>query len=127
MGDDTGFSNAGTVGEYFTYGCFDSVNITRKFFCKDECNKEEDILVETEENTAQNDRYIIEYFEGSPYGLYVTITQLKKSDTGWYRCGYGRASSPDSSETFEIFVVDGEFYISFSVHILFNEYQVLNG
>ena len=94
-----------------TRGCIDSVNVSRKFFCKDECNKEEDILVETEENRAQNDRYSVEYIEGSVSGLYVTITQLKKSDTGRYRCGYGRASSPDSSNTFRILVVDGEFYI----------------
>ena len=94
-----------------TRGCFNTVYGSRKFFCKDECKKEEDILVETEENRAQNGRYSIEYTQGSAFGLYVTITQLKKSDTGRYRCGYGRASSPDSSETFQIFVVDGEFYI----------------
>ena len=93
-----------------TRGCFNTVYGSRKFFCKDECKKEEDILVETEENRAQNGRYSIEYREGSVFGLSVTITQLKKSDTGWYRCGYGRALSPDSSNTFRIFVVDGEFY-----------------
>ncbi|XP_067449610.1 uncharacterized protein [Thunnus thynnus] len=89
-----------------TYPCIDTVYGSRKFFCKDKCKKEEDILVETEENRAQNGRYSIEYREGSVFGLSVTITQLKKSDTGWYRCGYGRASSPDSSYMFPIFVVD---------------------
>ncbi|XP_067449599.1 polymeric immunoglobulin receptor-like isoform X2 [Thunnus thynnus] len=106
LGQNTSFSRAENVGGSVTKGCLNTVYGSRKFFCKDECKKEEDILVETEENRAQNGRYSIEYREGSTYGLYLTITQLKKSDTGRYRCGYGRASSPDSSNTFSIFVVD---------------------
>ncbi|XP_042265591.1 polymeric immunoglobulin receptor-like [Thunnus maccoyii] len=106
LGDNTSFIRAETVGGSVTQGCLNTVYGSRKFFCKDECKKEEDILVETEENRAQNGRYCIEYTQGSVFGLYVTITQLKKSDTGRYKCGYGRASSPDSSYTFSIFVVD---------------------
>lgn len=106
LGENTRFLFVGTVGTNFTKGCLNTVNGSRKFFCKDECKKEKDILVETEGNRAQNGRYSIEYREGSVFGLYVTITQLKKSDTGRYRCGYSRASSPDSSNTFLIFVVD---------------------
>ncbi|XP_042265586.1 uncharacterized protein LOC121896026 isoform X1 [Thunnus maccoyii] len=106
LGQNTSFIRTETVGGNMTYPCIDTVYGSRKFFCKDKCKKEEDILVETEENRAQNGRYSIEYREGSTYGLSVTITQLKKSDTGWYRCGYGRASSPDSSYMFPIFVVD---------------------
>ncbi|XP_044206421.1 uncharacterized protein LOC122981752 isoform X2 [Thunnus albacares] len=106
LGDNTRFIRAGTVGGNMTRGCLDTVYGSRKFFCKDTCKKEEDILVETEENRGQNGRYSVEYRKGSVFGLYVTITQLKKSDTGWYRCGYGRALSPDSSNTFPIFVVD---------------------
>ncbi|XP_044206423.1 uncharacterized protein LOC122981752 isoform X4 [Thunnus albacares] len=106
LGQNTRFIHTGTVGGNITYGCLNTVNGSRTFFCKDKCNKTEDILVETEENRAQNGRYSIEYREGSVFGLYVTITQLNKSDTGWYRCGYGRTSSADSSDTFPIFVVD---------------------
>ncbi|XP_067449593.1 polymeric immunoglobulin receptor-like isoform X1 [Thunnus thynnus] len=109
LGQNTSFSRAENVGGSVTKGCLNTVYGSRKFFCKDECKKEEDILVETEENRAQNGRYSIEYREGSTYGLYLTITQLKKSDTGRYRCGYGRASSPDSSNTFSIFVVDDSY------------------
>ncbi|XP_044206475.1 polymeric immunoglobulin receptor-like isoform X3 [Thunnus albacares] len=109
LGQNTSFSHAVTVGGSVTKGCLNTVYGSRKFFCKDECKKEEDILVETEENRAQTGRYSIEYREGSTYGLYVTITQLKKSDTGRYRCGYGRASSPDSSNTFQIFVLDDSY------------------
>ncbi|XP_067449739.1 uncharacterized protein [Thunnus thynnus] len=106
LGDNTRFIRTETEGGNMTRGCLDTVNGSRKFFCKDKCKKEEDILVETEENRGQNGRYSVEYRKGSVFGLYVTITQLKKSDTGWYRCGYGRALSPDSSNTFPIFVVD---------------------
>ncbi|XP_044206486.1 polymeric immunoglobulin receptor-like [Thunnus albacares] len=105
LGQNTSFSRAETVGGSVTQGCSNTVYGSRKFFCKDECKKEEDILVETEENRAQNGRYNIEYREGSLFGLYVTFTQLKKSDTGRYSCGYGRALSPDSSYTFQIIVV----------------------
>ncbi|XP_067449731.1 uncharacterized protein [Thunnus thynnus] len=109
LGQNTSFSHAVTVGGSVTKGCLNTVYGSRKFFCKDKCKKEEDILVKTEENRAQNGRYSIEYREGSVYGLYVTFTQLKKSDTGRYRCGYGRASSPDSSNTFQIFVLDDSY------------------
>ncbi|XP_067449737.1 CMRF35-like molecule 5 [Thunnus thynnus] len=106
LDDNTRFIRTETEGGNMTRGCTDTVYGSRKFFCKDKCNKTEDILVETEENRAQNGRYSIEYREGSVFGLYVTITQLNKSDTGWYWCGYGRALSPNSNDTFRIFVVD---------------------
>ncbi|CAK6980114.1 uncharacterized protein LOC121896026 isoform X1 [Scomber scombrus] len=107
LGVNTRFISAETEGESVTVGCIDSVNGSRKFFCKDECKKEEDILVETAENRAQSGRYSIEYTKVSAIELlYVTITRLKKSDTGLYMCGYGRPLSPDSSYSFPIFVVD---------------------
>ncbi|XP_062283203.1 uncharacterized protein LOC133987778 [Scomber scombrus] len=106
LGVKTHFIPAGTEGGSVTRVCNAAVYGSRKFFCKDECKKEEDILVETAENRAQRGRYIIEYREGSTSGLYVTITQLEKSDTGRYKCGYGRALSPDSFDWFPIIVVD---------------------
>ncbi|XP_062283202.1 macrophage mannose receptor 1-like [Scomber scombrus] len=95
---------AETEGGNVTRVCNAAVYGSMKFFCKDECKKEEDILVETAENRALNGRYSIKYIEGS--GMYVTITQLEKSDTGRYKCGYGRALSPDSFDWFPIIVVD---------------------
>ncbi|XP_018559396.1 polymeric immunoglobulin receptor [Lates calcarifer] len=102
----SGFIQTDTEGENVTYSCIDAVNRSRIFFCKGECKKEEDILIETDKNRAQSGRYSIEYKEGSTFGLYVTITQVVKSDSGQYRCGYGRALSPDSSRTFSVIVVD---------------------
>ncbi|CAK6984394.1 polymeric immunoglobulin receptor-like isoform X3, partial [Scomber scombrus] len=104
LGVNTRFIRAVTEGGSITRGCSGTVYGSRKFFCKDECKKEEDILVETAENKNQSGRYSIEYREGS--GMYVTITQLKKSDTGRYMCGYGRPLSPYSYRWFSIIVVD---------------------
>ncbi|XP_059206088.1 uncharacterized protein LOC131985068 [Centropristis striata] len=65
-------------------------------FCKDECG-EGNILVETEEDRAQSGRYSIKYKEGfypaSDTLLYVSITDLTKSDSGRYRCGLVRTVS----------------------------------
>ncbi|XP_062283196.1 polymeric immunoglobulin receptor-like [Scomber scombrus] len=106
LGENTRFISAETEGGSITRGCNAAFYGSRKFFCKDECKKEEDILVETAENRAQSGRYSIKYTKGSAIGLYVTITQLKKSDSGRYMCGYGRPSTPDSSHWFLIIVVD---------------------
>ncbi|XP_053174202.1 uncharacterized protein LOC128357838 [Scomber japonicus] len=105
LGLNTQLIRTVTEGESVTHGCFATVNGSRKFFCKGECKKEEDILVETAANRAQSGRYSIEYTKGSAVEMSVNITQLKKSDTGWYMCGYGRPSSPDSSYSFLIFVI----------------------
>ncbi|XP_051282844.1 polymeric immunoglobulin receptor-like [Dicentrarchus labrax] len=104
LGKNTVFIRTNTEGENITYGCSDTVYGKKKFLCKGDCKTEEDILTETEENRAQNGRYSIEYKERS--GLYMTITQATKSDTGWYKCGYGRALSPDSSYKLPILVID---------------------
>lgn len=83
---------------------------SRKFFCKEEC-KAEDVLVKTDDDVAQRDRYSIKYRNGPSGGgiLSVTITRMTKSDSGRYRCGVGRNSLPDSYTDFEIRVSDGEF------------------
>ncbi|XP_027131410.1 polymeric immunoglobulin receptor-like isoform X4 [Larimichthys crocea] len=93
--DHSRFIQADTEGENITFGCTDTA-IKQKFLCKGDCTKEEDIIIETEENRAQNGRHSIEYRKGSVFGLHVTITEVTTSDTGRYRCGYGRALSPDS-------------------------------
>ncbi|CAK6980118.1 uncharacterized protein LOC128357838 [Scomber scombrus] len=106
LGVNTQSNHTVTEGESVTVGCSGTVYGSRKFFCKDECKEVEDILVETEGNRAQSGRYSIKYTKGSAIELDVTITRLKKSDTGRYKCGYGSPSSPDSSYSFPIIVVD---------------------
>ncbi|XP_071314929.1 polymeric immunoglobulin receptor-like isoform X2 [Trachinotus anak] len=101
---NSGFIRTNIEGDNLTYPCRDSVNRSRTFFCRGDCKKQEDILIETDEDSAQRGRYGIKYIEGSVFGLYATITQVVKSDSGQYRCGYGRALSPDSYHTFSVIV-----------------------
>lgn len=112
MDGNSGFIRTDTEGGEVTLGCSNTVYGTMKFFCKDECKKEEDVLIETDGNRAQSGRYSLEYKEGSTFGLSVTITQVTKSDTGHYRCGYGRALSPDSHSGLQIIVIGGEFLLT---------------
>ncbi|XP_030278802.1 uncharacterized protein LOC115584964 isoform X3 [Sparus aurata] len=102
---NTGFVRTDIEGENITFGCSGTVYSKQKFLCKDECKTEDDIIIKTGANKSKRGRYSIEYIKGSTFGLYVTITNVSKSDTGWYKCGYGRALSPDSSYTFSIFVI----------------------
>ncbi|XP_068566602.1 polymeric immunoglobulin receptor-like [Cebidichthys violaceus] len=104
---NSGFVLTETEGGEVSRACSGTVYGKHKFFCRGECNKQEDILIETDGNRAHTGRYSIEYIEGSIYGLYVTIKQVTKSDTGRYRCGYGRALSPDSYSNLPIIVIDG--------------------
>ncbi|XP_031694964.1 polymeric immunoglobulin receptor-like, partial [Anarrhichthys ocellatus] len=101
----SGFIYTTTEGENITFSCFNTVYGRHKFLCKDECNKE-DILIETDGNRTHSGRYSIEYPSAGKIRLDVTITQVTKSDTGRYRCGYGRALSPDSYYTTSIVVID---------------------
>ncbi|XP_031178783.2 polymeric immunoglobulin receptor-like [Sander lucioperca] len=101
-----------TTGGDVVVGCYFSVFRTRKYFCKEQC-EDKDILVETSDVSAQRDRYSIRYVyvRGSPPGgfVYVTISQLTRSDSGLYRCGLDRPLSRDPYREFRIVVTDGEF------------------
>ncbi|XP_039460848.1 uncharacterized protein LOC120435388 [Oreochromis aureus] len=101
----SGFFRAQTEGEEISFPCANAVNGQRKFLCKNPCEKEGNIFIDTTNDKAENGRYSIEYTKGSAFGLYATIRQLTKSDTGQYWCGYGDPLSPDSYHTENIFVV----------------------
>lgn len=99
---------------------FSSPGSFRKFLCKEKCEREK-ILIETTDVSAQSSRCSVSYEEAAAGGraaLTVSITQLEKSDTGRYRCGLGRASSPASLKEFDVVVIDGEF--------LKDEAQIIN-
>lgn len=104
----SGFIYTTTQGQSLTWGCSGTVYGDRKFFCKDQCQKQEDVLVSTDKDVAQSSRYSVHYVKGSVPGLHVGISQLTTADSGWYRCGYGNPLSPDSLHIFQILVVDGE-------------------
>ncbi|KAK9515214.1 hypothetical protein VZT92_025878 [Zoarces viviparus] len=69
-GRDTGLINAdiigrtGTEGGNITVGCIFNFSGKKKIFCKKPC-EERDILIETEDVTAQRGRYNITYEEGT--------------------------------------------------------------
>ncbi|XP_039657800.1 uncharacterized protein LOC120559833 isoform X2 [Perca fluviatilis] len=96
-----------TSGDNVVVGCFFPVSRSRKYFCKERC-EDEDILVQTSDVSAQTDRYSIEYVRGSPSRVfvYVSISQLTRSDSGLYRCGLDRRLSLDPYREFRIVVTD---------------------
>ncbi|XP_040910996.1 uncharacterized protein LOC121192975 isoform X2 [Toxotes jaculatrix] len=98
-----------TEGGSVTATCPFTLSGRRKFLCKDEC-KEKDILIETKGSAAHRGRYSIKYKDGSfpvsSPSLFVSITQLTKSDSGRYRCGLERPYLPDSYWEFEVRVTD---------------------
>nr|XP_033943571.1 fas apoptotic inhibitory molecule 3-like isoform X3 [Pseudochaenichthys georgianus] len=76
----------------------------RKLFCKEPC-EQVDMLIETSGATAQrwqNNRYSIDYKQRE---LFVSITQLTKSDSGKYWCGAG------TYKNIEIIVVDAKLVV----------------
>ncbi|XP_028437626.1 uncharacterized protein LOC114558086 [Perca flavescens] len=99
--------STGTEGGDITVRCSFTFSGYRRIFCKDEC-KNGDILIETEEDTAQRGRYSIEYKNSimSATVLYVSITKLNKSDSGRYRCRLDRSLFPTSYQEIEIRVTD---------------------
>ncbi|CAJ1055393.1 polymeric immunoglobulin receptor-like [Xyrichtys novacula] len=99
----TGVIRTEFEGEDVRSICSSSVYRQWKFLCKGECKTDEDILIETEASNTQNGRYGLEY---TNYQLYLTIKQATKSDTGKYRCGFGKALSPDSYYTFPLIVIE---------------------
>ncbi|KAK2850832.1 hypothetical protein Q5P01_007108 [Channa striata] len=102
----SGFSLAATEGKTFKRRCRDIYYRDRKFFCKDPCEKEEDILVDTRRDKAQRGRYGLEFRNKSAPGLYAAFIPVTRSDRGWYRCGYGDPLSPDSHFRFLLRVLD---------------------
>ncbi|XP_041654988.1 hepatitis A virus cellular receptor 1 homolog [Cheilinus undulatus] len=74
-------------------------------FCRNDCDEE--ILVQTDGVRASSGRYSIQY-EESVSMIYVSITNLRESDSGKYKCYLERGLAPDSSETFELRVIEAE-------------------
>ncbi|KAL4007594.1 hypothetical protein ACER0C_001446 [Sarotherodon galilaeus] len=103
---NNGFYHTEMKGENITLVCSINAYGQRTFFCKNQCKNEGEILIDTTNNKSVNGRYSIEHRPGSMYPLYATITQLTKSDTGLYICGYGNPLSPDSYESEYVLVSD---------------------
>ncbi|XP_005930962.1 uncharacterized protein LOC102295791 isoform X1 [Haplochromis burtoni] len=95
------------TGSSLTVGCSFEHSARRKYFCRGECERD-GILIETQGARAQRDRYSAEYEEesGTSGILYVTIKQLRESDSGRYRCYLDTSFSTDPYREFEITVTE---------------------
>uniref|UniRef100_A0A3Q4IGF6 Immunoglobulin subtype domain-containing protein n=1 Tax=Neolamprologus brichardi TaxID=32507 RepID=A0A3Q4IGF6_NEOBR len=103
----------GMEGGTITVGCSFTLSGSRKLFCKEKCEKG-NILIETTDDSAQSGRYHIKYIEGFfliHTVVYVSITELEKSDSGRYRCSLDRTPSDHLSLNwdFKVVVTEGEF------------------
>ncbi|XP_041668525.1 uncharacterized protein LOC121526166 [Cheilinus undulatus] len=99
------FARTNIEGETFARRCgIDLGPQGWKFLCRDDCTKTEDVILETI-IAAQSSRVSLHYIDNSFHGLFLTISNLTRSDTGWYRCGYGRALSPLLFNTFPLIVI----------------------
>ncbi|KAL3975008.1 hypothetical protein ACER0C_023634 [Sarotherodon galilaeus] len=94
-------------GGNITVECSFYLSGSRKLFCKEKCEKG-NILVETSDDAAQNGRYSIKYkkTDTQSYIMYVSITQLKQSDSGRYRCSLGKRWWTDGNDDFELIVTE---------------------
>ncbi|KAF7641373.1 hypothetical protein LDENG_00283390 [Lucifuga dentata] len=93
----------GAVGGNITAECsFKWAKNNRKLFCRNTCDGN-NLLIQTNKDVDQNGRFIIE--DKRTGSFRITITRLKKSDSGWYRCGVER-SVVNSYDDFEIDVSD---------------------
>ncbi|KAK2920751.1 hypothetical protein Q8A73_000236 [Channa argus] len=105
---NTGLTNAqitthtGTEGGNITVSCSFSSSGRRKLLCKGDCTTG-NVLIETTSNRAQSGRYSIEYKDSATL-MYVSITQLNKSDSGWYMCNLD--STWFRNHKFEIIVTE---------------------
>ncbi|XP_039878518.1 uncharacterized protein LOC120727966 [Simochromis diagramma] len=99
---NTGLANAETLvyegveGGNITVECKFYLLGSKTLFCKDKCEKG-NVLIETTDYTAQSGRYSITFVKTNLLSkdiVYVSITQLNKSDSGWYRCTLDRSLQP---------------------------------
>ncbi|XP_063321607.1 uncharacterized protein LOC134619600 isoform X1 [Pelmatolapia mariae] len=95
-------------GGNITVACNFYLSGSRKLFCKEKCENG-NILVETSDDAAQNGRYSIKYENKGVTSsdiMYVSITQLKQSDSGRYRCSLDRVLLTDGNDDFELIVTE---------------------
>ncbi|MEQ2241481.1 hypothetical protein ILYODFUR_025735 [Ilyodon furcidens] len=75
-------------GENILVTCEFGLSGNRKLLCKEVC-EEKNILIDTTEDRAWRDRYSIRYEKRGKLSselVYVSIKELKQSDSGRYRC-----------------------------------------
>uniref|UniRef100_A0A096LWH6 Immunoglobulin V-set domain-containing protein n=1 Tax=Poecilia formosa TaxID=48698 RepID=A0A096LWH6_POEFO len=80
-------------GENITVECKFNLTGNPIIFCKENCEGE-NILINTTEDKAHKGRYNTLYESNyTSASLHVSISDLKRSDSGRYRCGFGKNRS----------------------------------
>ncbi|XP_036005128.1 uncharacterized protein LOC118566571 [Fundulus heteroclitus] len=105
---DTGEPRRGEEGTNITVECSSISSGSRRFFCKETCEGE-NILIETTEDRAQRGRYSIQYEDNGHLSyniMYVSITGLKKSDSGKYRCQTDKTWLGTQYDDFDLIVTE---------------------
>ncbi|XP_055012280.1 uncharacterized protein LOC129409747 isoform X2 [Boleophthalmus pectinirostris] len=98
-----------TLGKSF---CFIHLQ-HQMYFCKNDCEKRENILVQTSGTREQNGRYSIGFERYSnPYVLHVGINNLMSSDSGSYRCEFWNGTVMEETVQFHLEVSRAEPHVS---------------
>ncbi|XP_032415232.1 uncharacterized protein LOC116717748 isoform X1 [Xiphophorus hellerii] len=92
---DAAETYAGMEGENITVECKFNFAGNPIIFCKENCEGE-NILINTTEDSTKKGRYSTFYETNYTSAvLHVSISELKRSDSGRYRCGFGKDRSQD--------------------------------
>ncbi|CAB1459141.1 unnamed protein product [Pleuronectes platessa] len=99
----------GPEGGSITVSCSFHFSGVKKLFCRKSC-EDGNVLIETNNVTAQSGRYSIEYGQGtfllSLTFVNVTIKELRRSDSGQYTCRLKGILFSNSDQRFVIIVTD---------------------
>ncbi|XP_047222401.1 uncharacterized protein LOC124868830 [Girardinichthys multiradiatus] len=101
---DTGEPRTAKEGTNITVSCPFRYSGSRRFFCKETCEGN-NILIETTEDRDQRGRYSIQYERKSIFSsdiMNVSITGLKQSDSGRYRCQLYNTWTATQYEDFDL-------------------------
>lgn len=102
----------GCVGNNVTFKCSNwnvwiDVKNNEKYFCNSPCSEEEHIIRAAFQKTGRKNRIEI---TNSADGLFVTFTNLQKSDSKKYYCGVHRLNTDPLIEV-NLEVTDGKFML----------------
>ncbi|KAJ0055917.1 hypothetical protein NL108_015616, partial [Boleophthalmus pectinirostris] len=101
----------GVEGGYFKERFLFHTSGTYMLFCKNDCDKRENILVETPGTRTQSGRYSIEFNKRSNHFiLHVGISDLRSSDSGSYRCEIWSGKVMEDSVEFQLEVSGGNHH-----------------
>uniref|UniRef100_A0A8C9V756 Immunoglobulin domain-containing protein n=1 Tax=Scleropages formosus TaxID=113540 RepID=A0A8C9V756_SCLFO len=88
-----------------------------KYFCKGHCSRDADVLIKTEEGQRNKKIGRLSLYDNGTGTFWVTITGLKKTDTGTYWCAVKRSIIADTFTEVSLTVLDGTVCHTASPHL----------